>query len=709
MDAHGRASEWFEFRPDRDDFAPSPLDCSRFIEKPAGTHGFLKADGERFVFEDGTPAHFFGAQLHRAYDPETADYVARRLAKQGINIVRWHGTIGVEDPEADSVFTYDPERWDRLDRTFHRLGQEGIYIILDVDYYLRVGPADNVPGLPDGGKTQYLTFFDPAVIEIKHRRMKDIFTHLNPYTGKRYCDDPLIALVEICNEDSLFWYVENLEEPFKKELEDLFKQWLLRRCGDEATLKEAWTVGGKCALEPGEGLAAEDRLAILPISQHTEQHMRERPEHAPRASDQMHFLYEVEAGYFTRTRDFLRSIGVKAPICGTNWQGGGFTTRVHMRGQAELDYVDRHGYWDHPQGEGNLKWRIATCRFHNLPMVKAMIVDPAQYQPLGTGNLVLHKAWERILGKPMTISEWNTCLPNEHSLEGTGLMAAYGLMQGWEAPMQFGYFSPDWSEKLGPGSFDMLANPPQLLQFPAVATMWHRRDVREAELVAEALYSPEQLFEPVADVKPLPWPAALVGKVGYRFTDEPREPVAADIGRFWDEQRMTARSTTGELTWNAAEGLVTIDTPRTQGAIGFLGGARIELGAVSIAVSTPFGAVYVTSLEDDVPVPRSRRLLVTAVGPARNTGMQYEQTDQNDRHQGTPLWRLKDEGGPPILLRAITGELSIRSEHAARLAAWSLDVNGKRTRSVPLKADEGSVTLGIGREYEAVYYELAVE
>ena len=51
----------------------------------------------------------------------------------------------------------------------------------------------------------------------------------------------------------------------------------------------------------------------------------------------------------------------------------------------------------------------------------------------------------------MTISEWNTCLPNEYSLEGTGLMVAYGLLQGWDGLLEFGYFSPDWRDSLGPG------------------------------------------------------------------------------------------------------------------------------------------------------------------------------------------------------------------------------------------------------------------
>ncbi len=702
-------ADWFAFAPTRDDFAPSALDCSRFIEAPAGRHGFLKVEGERFVFEDGTPAHFFGAQLARVYDKETADYVVRRLRKQGINIVRYHGMIGVTKRDGHSVLDYDGERWDGLDRMIHRLGQGGVYVILDVDYYLPVRPGDNIPGLPEGGKTQFLTFFNEPVIRLKRQRMRDIFTHLNPHSGKRYCDDPVIALIEICNEDSLFWYgVDRLDEPFKTELEDLFKDWLRERYGDEDGLRAAWNAGGALPLAPGEGLGDGRRMAVMGMDRFTDEHLRQDPQEARRAEDQMRFFLDLERRYFTETRDFLREIGIKTPICGTNWQGGGFTTRVHMRGQADLDYVDRHGYWDHPSGEGNLKWRIATCNFHNLPMVRHVIVDPADHEELGVGNLVLHKAWERILGMPVTVTEWNTCLPNEYSLEGTGLMAAYGLLQGWEAPMQFGYFSPDWSAKLGPGSFDMLANPPQLLQFPAVATMWHRRDVREGELVAEALYGPDDLFRSAGDLKPAPWPAALVGKVGYRFADEDREPIAADVAPCWDEESRTAHSMTGELRWNAADGVVTVDTPRTQAAIGFLSRAPIELGSVLLEIAAPYGAVYVTSLEDDEPIHASRRILVTAVGPARNTGMQYETTGETARHHGSPLWRLKDEGHEPILLRAVVGDLTIWSEHAESLRAWSLDVNGKRVKAVPLRVMDGGVSLRLEHSHAAVYYELAV-
>ena len=229
----------------------------------------------------------------------------------------------------------------------------------------------------------------------------------------------------------------------------------------------------------------------------------------------------------------MRKAGVKVPICGTNWQAHGFATRVHMLGQSRLDYIDRHGYWDHPQGEGNLKWRLATALFHDLPMVKAVDSKQDVLNYLGKGNLVTEKAWEQVLGLPMTISEWNTCLPNEYSLEGTGLMAAYGLLQGWDGLLEFGYFSPDWRDNLARGSFDLFSNPPQILQFPAVAAMWHRQDVarRTSWPSRSTIMRPSSVWTRTASPcrSPPPW-SAKSAIVSWPSTASPWSRTSASIG-----------------------------------------------------------------------------------------------------------------------------------------------------------------------------------
>ncbi len=697
---------WFPLRPAQDDFKPNVLDCSRCVEAPTGKHGFVTVKGDRFVFEDGTPARFWGAQVG-VWSKEQLEYAVKRMRRQGINITRLHGLGFLADRMGETSLHYSKEGFERLDYLIAKLRENGIYLILDVHYPLsfRFKPGDNIPGLPEGGTAPYAQFFNEKVAAIMHQRMEDVFTHFNPYTKKRYCDDPTI--VEILNEDSLFWG-SGVQPPFRDELEERFATWLRKKYADDARLRKAWHVNGKSALKEEEGLGPGRRIGLIRNYEFTPAQLQRAPEMKFRGQDQMRFFLELEEKYWADSLAALRKAGVRVPACGTNWQGHGFTTRVHIIGQARLDYIDRHGYWDHPHGEGNLKWRISTALFHNLPMVKAVKADQDTLIYLGVGNLVVEKAWEQVLGLPMTISEWNTCLPNEYSLEGTGLMAAYGLLQGWDACLQFGYFSPDWRTVLGRGSFDMFGNSPQMLQYPAVSTMWHRQDITEAGLVAESLYDSESVFDWTDDRKPLPVAAALVGKVGYRFVKQRRQPVVKEIGEHWDAENLVARSVTGELTWNASKGVVRIDTPRTQAVIGFLSTEPHSLADVGITSSTEFGAIYVTAMDEGAPIRSARRLLVSAVGPARNTGMEYEKTSQPSR-LGTPYWHLRRTGTDPALLEAVVGEVVIRSNAASQLKAWTLDIVGKRVREITLTVRSGAVVLNMQSGYEAVYYELSQE
>lgn len=667
----------------RDEFAPSVLDCSRWIPAPTGRHGFVKTKGEGLAFADGTPVRFWGAQIN-LFPKDQMEYVAKRLRRQGINIVRLHGLDFLNPRKAESILQYDKDGFDRLDHAIATLGRHGIYIILDTDYPLnvRLGPKDGVKGLEEGGPAPYAHFFDPVVAHLKQQRMRDVFTHLNPYTNKRYSDDPTLALVEMENEDSMFWYgVDSLKEPFKSDLLRLWNEWVARRYGPQP-----------------------HSVPLVSIGSYRPQYFAQHPELKQRAADQLRFYLELENRFWSDSRRVLREAGVRVPISGTNWQGGGFTTRVHMSGQATLDYIDRHGYWDHPQGEGNTKWRVSTCRFHNLPMLKSLVTGNDPQEENNAGNLVVAKAWQRVFGLPMTISEWNTCHPNEHSLEGTGLMAAYGLMQGWSGSLQFAYSSPDWSSAVSQRSFDLVGNPPQILQFPAAAAMWYRGDVREAPIVGEIAYSGDALFELEADRIPVAQAAALVGKVGYRFGKGSAKSV--DPSPYWDSKNLVARSITGELRWDARNGVARIETPRTQAVIGFLSTAPFESESVRLETAAKFGAVWVTALDGERSVRSARRLLVTAVGPVRNSGMEYEQTEQIATRHKVPFWRIKTFGTGPVLMDAVEGPLRIRSAHAAKFVAWALDVNGKRIRKVHLERTKDAVTLTLAAADRCVYYEI---
>ena len=79
------------------DWAKAPVDLS-FLnapEKPAGKHGFLKTVNDRLVFDDSTPARFWGTNvvaysLFATISHEDVRRQARRLSALGFNLVRLH-------------------------------------------------------------------------------------------------------------------------------------------------------------------------------------------------------------------------------------------------------------------------------------------------------------------------------------------------------------------------------------------------------------------------------------------------------------------------------------------------------------------------------------------------------------------------------------------------------------------------------------------
>ena len=125
----------------------SPIDLS-FLnaqDRPAGRHGLLRANGDQFLFEDGTPVRFWGANL-AAYalfstPRENIRQQAHRMAQLGYNLMRivlhdsdWcRPNIFLGDGKADTRHL-NPQSLELLDWWIKCLKDEGIYIWLDMVY-----------------------------------------------------------------------------------------------------------------------------------------------------------------------------------------------------------------------------------------------------------------------------------------------------------------------------------------------------------------------------------------------------------------------------------------------------------------------------------------------------------------------------------------------------------------------------------------------
>ena len=195
--------------------------------------------GVNFCFGANFPTH------------EDAPYVAERLATAGVNAIRCHHLDTSRWPSgiwnAADGKTIEPQALERLDYFINELAKRGVWVNLN----LHVGRAHSkYLGLPPTN-TDYdkiAGIFTPALIEAQKQYARDLLTHVNPYRGVRYADDPAVAFVEITNEDSFFMWdadqnLRTLPPYYGQILRDKFNGWLKQRYGSDEGLRAAWGAG----------------------------------------------------------------------------------------------------------------------------------------------------------------------------------------------------------------------------------------------------------------------------------------------------------------------------------------------------------------------------------------------------------------------------------------------------------------------------------
>ena len=111
-------------------------------------------------------------------------------------------------------------------------------------------------------------------------------------------------------------------------------------------------------------------------------------------------------------------------------------------------------------------------------------------------------------------------------------------------------------------------------------------------------------------------------------------------------------SDTGELAWHVKDdalGVVLIDTPRSQGLVGFLRDNPKTTKHLKAEVKNDFAVITLSSLTKE-PIQRSSKLLLTACSRWQNTGSKW-----NERRTLWERW-----GSGPTLIEPVTGWLELR-------------------------------------------------
>lgn len=680
---------WFAFEPDPDTFAPSAIDLRSLNEKFAGEGGFIAAKGEEFVHsKTGQPVRFWAINtgVETVYQDHAAvNYFARSIAKQGVNLVRVHGGIW-KDGNFREV---DKDKLDRLHYFISALKKEGVYTCLSIYFplWLELKDADGFAGY-DQAKSKHpfsLLFFNPDFQAIYRIWWKALLTTPNPYAGGTPLrDDPAVAMAEMVNEDSyLFWTFtpyENIPGPQMAILEKQFGDWLVKKYG---SLDKAFTTWGG---QPAKGDDKQaGRVWFVPLWQMAN-------ERNLRSQDTATFLAQNQKAFFEATYKYLRDdLGYKATIYGSNW----ITADARVLGPLDKwsntvgDFMDRHGYFGGRHEGPRAGYSLSQGDKYNNR--SALLFEPDK--PGGQPSFDL-PLWDlRYNGKPSAITEVNWTPPNRFRADMPVIAAAYGTLQGSDALFFFATGDPSWSQSLGKFS---IRTPVIAGQFPATALLFRQGLIKPADTVISVnlpvadieklqgapVSGPVNLDDlrakdiPVGQAAPVTRVSAvdplsfLVGKVGIDFTTTGGTSRMADLSKFIDRNAKTVRSQTGELSWNWGQGRVAILAPKATGVTGFLNTAgKISLKDITIETPLEYGSVLLVSL-DDQPIATSNKMLLQVMSEENNYGW------QNSAPDGNGLQTITELGGPPLVVKNLTGTVTLRRPDAATLRVTALDANG---------------------------------
>jgi len=402
-----------------------------------------------------------------------------------------------------------------------------------------------------------------------------------------------------------------------------------------------------------------------------------------RAADTLRFYYDTVLGYYRRIQGKLKQLGYQGLVTGSNhW----VETPIDLFVNAQLDFLDRHAYWSHPAGGWGYTPEISW--------------DPGSMLKDAGLGVVGSLGARRVQGLPYVASEWQTSAPNDYRQEGVLAMGAYAAL-GNMNPIEFAFTHEaskhsDAISRLS-SNFDVIEQPTMLGAWPAVSLLFHRHDVAESKAEAVLRIDEVNVFDP-SFRGGAPKELVRLGKAGIGFgqgqTLEQLEQLLST-----QLKAGVASANGGELTHDAVAGTLLVNTARTQAFAGFKPKQKVLLSNVELELDNAFGVVIVTAL-DDLPLAASRRILVSALGNAVNSGM----TLSPGRN------RLQNPGVSPVLVEPIVGHLALSGlTGGGHAKVHALGPNGERDHAVEVVESGAGLSFGLSADHRCMHYEIVRE
>jgi hypothetical protein len=403
--------------------------------------------------------------------------------------------------------------------------------------------------------------------------------------------------------------------------------------------------------------------------------------------DWIRFLLETERAYWQDMAQTIQhDMKYRGVVVGT--QAGWSPLQL----QAELDAVDSHAYWHHPEFPGR-PWDRENWLIQNKPMAGEK-----------DGGTLYRLGVQRVMGKPFLCTEYNHPAPNSYDGETLPILASFAAYQDWDAIFFFAYSHrrDAWDTGHVTSFFDFDQHPVKLASIAASAALFRRGDLE----MSEAVFAPEPeddtLFQDTARLGPSVSARQYLMGVRYVF----RSRVGLAIGRN-GTRALPAVKSSSKYQWLPGEGagVVLVDTPCTKAWIGSTtGGARRFEGDLVIEPGNcrlGWAVILMTAMEGRILGDQPARVLVTITGDHENTNQVWR--DSEHRSVGGQ-W-----GERPSLVEVVPVRIRLPIP-AQRVKAWALNERGARDQELIVETEgESGCRISFGSPAQTIWYEMEMK
>ena len=638
--------EWIPLEIHRDIDAGSALDFSLlgFTDAPAGKYGWLKNAGGHFEFEKlpGRPQRFYGVNLcgtGNFPDHALADVLVARFKRLGYNAIRLHHHDGGMVKGGADGLALDPVAMDRFDYLVAAAIREGLYVTTDL-YVSRRVEWRQIGVDRDGVVDKQLFKALCAVYEPAYRNWaayaENFLCHVNKYTGRRYADEPALALISLVNEGGFFmgWKRGVRDDP---RILASWREWLAAKRAADPSFAPDVPADSLPENFPWDCSGIDPAVAM--------------------------WTGELEAKMAARMKAHLRSLGAKALV--TNGNSGPHYAALQLATDA-YDYIDDHFYVDHPAFPEK-PWSLPSKCPNVNPLAGDRPVPPS------------FQAFVRMLEKPFTVTEWNFSGPGRYRGMGGILTGAMAALQGWDGMWRFAYsHSRDAlgdADVKSPGYFDLASDPLAQAGERACMCLFLRGDMKPYGDGVALWYTPESVESAVRNAGPSWRDVAWSMRTGSCLSPEG----AGGLRTYRREKAKDAAAglpSAGALRFDRERGSFAMETPRTCG--GFAPEGAIAAGPLGVEVAGAPATVWVSSL-DGADLPKSRRILLTHATDVQGDGAKYA-----DEWMKTTL-----EWGTRPLARSGSARIELELERPEKYAVFGLSLSGARKERIPVAVRDG--------------------